>query len=128
MFAVIKGKSVDEIFKEEQCKQTTIMLSKVSGYVPPTTSLESTKSSSVNKNSENSYGDIKCSKIDHLSSAAVVKSVLQDKTVNIDSRSNGSNNIFDIHVQKKNVLNKESAMLRARRQISFDNVDDRSNR
>lgn len=127
VFSVTKGRAVEELFAEEQNKQLNAAPSKVTGYVPP--NFDPSKhhvASNASKNSENSYGEVKPFKPDPASSNK--KTVLQDKTVNIDVKSAISASVGpDLHLKKPS-LYKDNNKLRARRQISFDNMEDPSSR
>lgn len=119
-FSVIRGKSIDEIFIEEQTKHSNPQPRKLVGYVP-LNSHESNKQSHsnfvLNKNSENSYDNDKNSK--NLTSNDL-KTVLQDKTINLNLKTNDFSNKLLVSEQKKSLLFKDNSKLHTCRQMSFD--------
>ncbi|XP_030030551.2 uncharacterized protein LOC115447560 isoform X1 [Manduca sexta] len=128
VFAIIQGRSVEDCFQEEQMKLANEANGKVTGYISATAyqqrarQVSSTFTSQIKENYDLSI------KQDPPKSAS--KNVLQDKLVNIDTNSNSSSglSLFDksgVGLFKSNSMPsfEEAAKMRARRQISFDNID-----
>ncbi|KAJ8717149.1 hypothetical protein PYW08_005548 [Mythimna loreyi] len=131
VFAIIQGRTVDECFQEEQMKIANETNNKVSGYISANAyqqmrarqTITSTSTSQIKENTHSSG-----IKQDQPKSGS--KNILQDKLVNIDSNSNSSSGLSmldksSIGLIKSNSMPsfEEAAKMRARRQISFDNVD-----
>ncbi|KAJ0174218.1 hypothetical protein K1T71_010364 [Dendrolimus kikuchii] len=131
VFAIIQGRTVDDCFQEEQLKLTNETNSKISGYISANAyqqlkAKQNAPTTFTSQIKENTCNEIlrqeqtKCS----------TKNILQDKMINIDSNSNSSSGLsfFDragVGFFKSNSMPsfEEAAKMRARRQISFDNVD-----
>ncbi|CAB3257091.1 unnamed protein product [Arctia plantaginis] len=129
VFAIIKGSSVDECFQEEQQKIAKETNSKITGYI----SAQAYQQLRARQNAP-STSQIKentCSggmKQEQTKSSS--KNILQDKLINIDSNSNSSSGLSMIDKSSLGLFKsnsmpsfEEAAKMRARRQISFDNVD-----
>lgn len=131
VFAIIQGRTVDECFQEEQMKIANETNHKVSGYISANAyqqmrarqNVTSTFTSQIKENTHSSG-----MKQDQPKSGS--KNILQDKLVNIDSNSNSSSGLSmldksGLGLFKSNSMPsfEEAAKMRARRQISFDNVD-----
>lgn len=129
VFAIIQGRTVDECFQEEQMKIANETNIKVSGYISATAyqqmkarqAIPSTFTSQIKENTH-------CIKQEQPKSGS--KNILQDKLVNIDSNSNSSSGLSMIDKSSLGLFKsnsmpsfEEAAKMRARRQISFDNVD-----
>lgn len=130
-FAIIQGRSVDECFQEEQMKLANETNNKVTGYISANAyqqmcarqNASSTLTSQIKENSFNSG-------IKHDQPKSNSKNILQDKLLNIDSNSNSSSGLSmldksSLGLFKSNSMPsfEEAAKMRARRQISFDNID-----
>lgn len=118
---------MDECFQDEQIKLST-ETSKISGYISAT-AYQQMKTRQVpctltSQIKENACGERSTIQEQPRSSS---KNILQDKMVNIDTNSNSSGlgSLDKIGVFKSNSMPsfEEAAKMRARRQISFDNVD-----
>ncbi|CAH2095299.1 unnamed protein product [Euphydryas editha] len=128
VFAIIKGRTVDECFQDEQIKLANES-TKITGYISASAyqqlknkQVTSTFTSQIKENTFNE-GSLKQEQ-----PRSGTKNVLQDKLVNIDSNSNSSSGFSSLEkagVYKSNSMPsfEEAAKLRARRQISFDTVD-----
>lgn len=113
---MIRGKSIDEIYTEEQAKQLDQNSTKLTGYIP-INGFEKDKQSHLGvKNDENSHDNDNASKI-HSNSAA--KIVLQDKTIalNIESNSVDKSSIVDIRNSHSSDSNSK---IRACRNLNFE--------
>lgn len=109
---MIRGKSIDEIFTEEQTKQSDHNNTKLTGYIP-LNGYEKDKQSV--KNNENSHDDT-VSKI-HPSNTA--KIVLQDKTIALNIESNSVDKSSTMDVRNSHSSDSNSKM-RACRNLNFD--------
>ncbi|XP_026741470.1 uncharacterized protein LOC113503629 isoform X2 [Trichoplusia ni] len=130
VFAIIQGRSIDECFQEEQMRLANEANNKVSGYISANAyqqlrARQSVTSTFTSQIKENTHSGMKQ---DQPKSSS--KNILQDKLVNIDSNSNSSSGLSmldksGISLFKSNSMPsfEEAAKMRARRQISFDNVD-----
>lgn len=130
VFAIIQGRTVEDCVEEEQHKLDNETNCKVTGYI-------SANAYQLIKSRQNATSFNPQIKENSCSSLAVkqelksgTKNVLQDKLVNIDSNSNSSSGMSMIDkaslgIFKSNSMPsfEEAAKMRARRQISFDNVD-----
>ncbi|CAG4986873.1 unnamed protein product [Colias eurytheme] len=119
VFAIIQGRTVEECFQDEQIKLAN-ETNKISGYISATAyqqlkSKPHTLTSQIKENCTNK------NIVQEPKSAS--KNILQDKLVNIDS--NSSTSMFDKVQFRSNSMPsfEEAAKMRARRQISFDNVE-----
>lgn len=129
VFAIIQGRTVEDCMQEEQMKLANEANNKISGYISASAyqQLKARQNASCTLTSqikENTCSDV----VTKPKSSS--KNILQDKLVNIDSNSNSSSGLsmFDkagIGLFKSNSMPsfEEAAKMRARRQISFDNVD-----
>lgn len=129
VFAIIQGRTVEECFQDEQMKISNES-SKVTGYISATAyqQLKSKASTSTftSQIKENYDGSIKQEQ-----PRSASKNILQDKLINIDSNSNSSSGMSMIDRMEKGALFtsnsmpsfEEAAKMRAKRQISFDNVE-----
>ncbi|XP_053615130.1 uncharacterized protein mi isoform X2 [Plodia interpunctella] len=130
VFAIIQGRSVDDCFKEEQARLNNEANTKVFGYISASDyqqmrARQGTSSTFTSQIKENCT-DISIKQEPRSAS----KNILQDKLVNIDSNSNSSSGISmldkaSLGIFKSNSMPsfEEAAKMRARRQISFDNVE-----
>lgn len=131
VFAIIQGRSVDECFQEEQMKLANEANNKVTGYISASAyqqmkarqMIPSTSTSQIKENTHSSG-------IKQEQPKSGSKNILQDKLVNIDSNSNSSSGLSmldktNLGFFKSNSMPsfEEAAKMRARRQISFDNID-----
>ena len=124
VFAIIQGRTVEECFQDEQIKLANEN-NKITGYISASAYQQvKTKqpistfsfTSQIKENYTNS------TKQEQPRSGT--KNILQDKLVNIDSNSNSSSGFSEKSIYKSNSMPSfEEAKMRARRQISFDNVD-----
>lgn len=104
--------------------------SKVTGYISATAyqQLKSKASTSTFTSQIKENYDVN---IKQEQPRSVSKNILQDKLINIDSNSNSSSGMSMIDIMDKSALFKsnsmpsfeEAAKMRAKRQISFDNVE-----
>ncbi|XP_026320991.1 uncharacterized protein LOC113231045 isoform X2 [Hyposmocoma kahamanoa] len=129
VFAIIQGRSVEDCFQEEQMKIANES-SKVTGYISATAyqqlKSKASTSSFTSQIKENYVVNVKQEQ-----PRSASKNILQDKLVNIDSSSNSSSGMSMIDRMDKSALFKsnsmpsfeEAAKMRAKRQISFDNVE-----
>lgn len=128
VFAIIQGRSIEDCFQEEQMKLANDGSSKLSGYISANAyqqfkarqAAPSTLTSQIKENCNGSF------KQDQPRSGS--KNVLQDKLINVDSSSNSSSGFSMLDksgLYKSNSMPsfEEAAKMRARRQISFDNLD-----
>ncbi|CAK1550786.1 unnamed protein product [Leptosia nina] len=119
VFAIIQGRTVDECFQDEQIKLANES-NKLSGYISASAYQQLKNKPLISQVKEN------CSDLMKPESKSVMKNVLQDKMLNVDSNSNSScTSIFDKVALKSNSMPsfEDAAKMRAKRQISFDNVD-----
>ncbi|CAH0724328.1 unnamed protein product, partial [Brenthis ino] len=124
VFAIIQGRTVEECFQDEQIKLTNES-NKITGYISASAyqqiKAKQTTSTFTSQIKENFASSIKQEQ-----PRSGSKNILQDKLVNIDSNSNSSSGFsVDKAIYKSNSMPsfEEAAKMRARRQISFDNVD-----
>ncbi|RVE47748.1 hypothetical protein evm_007637 [Chilo suppressalis] len=126
VYAIIQGRTVDDCFEEEKTKLANEANSKISGYISASAyqqlkARQAPTSTLTSRIKENTYSDGSVKPEQPRSNS---KNVLQDKLVNIDTNSNSSSSI-SLSLLKSNSMPsfEEAAKMRARRQISFDNVD-----
>ncbi|GBP22648.1 Calcium and integrin-binding family member 3 [Eumeta japonica] len=125
-YAIIQGKTEEECYQEERFKLANEAATKVTGYISATAYQEMKAKLAASRVKENTCSDLN-SKPDVSKSTS--KNVLKDKLVNVDNSSNsGSNSTFipnKVELLKTNSMPSfnEVAKMRARRQISFDNID-----
>ncbi|KAM3960330.1 LOW QUALITY PROTEIN: cyclin E-interacting protein minus [Aphomia sociella] len=131
-FPIIQGRSVDDCFEEEQVKVNNEANSKVTGYISASAyqqlkARQASTSTFTSKIKENTC-DASSQKQEQPKSSS--KNILQDKLVNIDANSSSSSGLSMIEkpslgMFKSNSMPsfEEAAKMRARRQISFDNID-----
>ncbi|XP_013187590.2 uncharacterized protein LOC106132664 isoform X2 [Amyelois transitella] len=129
VFAIIQERSVDDCFKEEQTKLSNETNTKVTGYISATAyqQMKARQAASTSQIKEN-YNTVAVKPEQPRSNS---KNILQDKLVNIDSDSNSNNSDMsmidkaNLGIFKSNSMPsfEEAAKMRARRQISFDNVE-----
>lgn len=129
VFAIIQGRSVEECYQEEQVKLSNETSSKVTGYISASAYQQLRQrqaSSALTSQVKENYTERSVKQDQPRSNS---KNVLQDKLVNIDTNSNSSSSglsmIDKTALFKSNSMPsfEEAAKMRARRQISFDNVD-----
>lgn len=130
VFAIIQGRTVNECYQEEKSKLANDTKVKVTGYISDAAyqqmkARQITTQAIVSQIKENTYVSI-LTRPDSQRSANM--SVLQDK-VNIDSNSS-SDSVIDKTIDRSALFKSnsmpsfnDSAKMRARRQITFDNVD-----
>ncbi|KAJ2948637.1 hypothetical protein O0L34_g7893 [Tuta absoluta] len=132
VFAIIQGRSVEDCYHEESLKISADSAAKVTGYISATAYHQlRTKASTSTFVPFASQSQVKenidaSTKQDQPRSTS--KNILQDKLVNIDTNSNSSSGmslIDKVPLFKSNSMPsfEEAAKMRARRQISFDNVE-----
>lgn len=130
-FAIIQGRTVEDCFEEEKTKLSNEVNTKVSGYISASAyqQLKEKQQTSTftSQIKENSWSDSSTKQDQSRSSS---KNILQDKLVNIDSNSNSSSGLSMLDRNSLSLFKshsmpsfEEAAKMRARRQISFDNVD-----
>lgn len=132
VFPIIQGRTVEDCFEEEKTKLANESNSKVTGYISASVYQQlkakqaATTSTFTSKIKENTYND---SLIKQEQPRSNSKNILQDKLVNIDTSSSSSSGLSmldkGVGMFKSNSMPsfEEAAKMRARRQISFDNVD-----
>ncbi|XP_072942339.1 uncharacterized protein mi [Epargyreus clarus] len=128
VYAIIQGRTVEECFQDEQIKLSNEG-NKISGYISAT-AYQQIKARQVAPVSMFT-SQIKENCTDRSTKPeprSGTKNILQDKLVNIDSNSNSSSGVSaldKVGVFKSNSMPsfEEAAKMRARRQISFDNLD-----
>lgn len=130
VYAIIQGRTVEDCFEEEQTKLTNQANNKLTGYISAVAYQQmrarQQAGALTSRIKENTCSDASFRQ-DQPKSCS--KNVLQDKLVNVDANSNSSGtSLFDksgIPLYKSNSMPsfEEAAKMRARRQISFDNVD-----
>ncbi|XP_032519630.2 uncharacterized protein LOC116771777 isoform X1 [Danaus plexippus] len=132
VFAIIQGRTVDECYQDEVVKISNEN-NKITGYISATAyqqmKTKQVPSTLTSQIKENTFGE-RSTKLEQPRSTS--KNILQDKWMNIDCNSNSNSNssgsfsVLDkAGVFKSNSMPsfEEAAKMRARRQISFDNVD-----
>ncbi|XP_034835314.1 uncharacterized protein [Maniola hyperantus] len=129
VFAIIQGRTVEECFQDEQIKLST-ETNKLSGYISATAYQQmKTKQAPCTLTSQIKENTCNDGSLKQEQPRSTSKNILQDKMVNIDTNSNSSSSGFGmldkIGVFRSNSMPsfEEAAKMRARRQISFDNVD-----
>lgn len=130
VFAIIQGRTAEECFQEEQMKLANDVNSKVSGYISAMAyqqikARQTTASTLTSQIKENTCSTVTSRQEQPKSHT---KNVLQDKLINVDSNSSSGMSSLDrpgLGIFKSNSMPsfEEAAKMRARRQISFDNVD-----
>ncbi|XP_050352247.1 uncharacterized protein LOC126774755 [Nymphalis io] len=128
VFAIIQGRTVDECFQDEQIKLANES-HKITGYISAS-AYQLIKSKQVTSTFTSQIKENTCSEssLKQEQPRSGTKNVLQDKLVNIDTNSNSSSGFSTLEkagVYKSNSMPsfEETAKMRARRQIIFDNVD-----
>ncbi|XP_064073734.1 serine-rich adhesin for platelets [Vanessa tameamea] len=128
VFPIIQGRTVEECFQDEQIKLANES-NKISGYISAS-AYQLIKSKQVTSTFTSQIKENTCneSSLKQEQPRSGTKNVLQDKLVNIDTNSNSSSGFSTLEkagVYKSNSMPsfEEAAKMRARRQISFDNVD-----
>ena len=133
MFAIIQGRTVEECYQEEQTKLANDANSKITGYISASDyqqlkARQASTSNALNFTSqikENTCSDMSVQQEQPKSS---YKNILQDKMVNIDASSNSSSGLSlldkpGLYKSHSMPSFEDAAKMRARRQISFDNID-----
>ncbi|XP_037961831.2 uncharacterized protein LOC105382828 [Plutella xylostella] len=128
VFAIIQGRSVDECFQEEQTRLANESNQKVSGYISASAYQQIKNKTATSTLSQSQIKENTCDGIKHDQPRSGSKNILQDKLLNVDSNSNSSSGLSMLDktgLYKSNSMPsfEEAAKMRARRQISFDNVD-----
>ncbi|XP_041984617.1 uncharacterized protein LOC121737125 isoform X2 [Aricia agestis] len=128
VFAIIQGRTVEECFQDEQIKLSNDS-TKLTGYISAS-AYQQLKNRQIPATLTSQVKENTCSngsaKPDPPRSST--KNILQDKLVNIDTNSNSSSGFSNIErpeLFKSNSMPsfEEAAKMRARRQITFDNLD-----
>lgn len=133
VFPIIQGRTVEDCFEEEKTKLANESNSKVTGYISASAYQQlkakqaATTSTFPSKIKENTCYDRAIKQELPRSNS---KNILQDKLVNIDTSSSSSSGLSmldknSLGMFKSNSMPsfEEAAKMRARRQISFDNID-----
>ncbi|XP_063830746.1 uncharacterized protein LOC135080006 [Ostrinia nubilalis] len=133
VYPIIQGRTVEDCFEEEQTKLANETNNKVTGYISASAYQQmkarqaATSSTFTSKIKENTYSN---GSVKQELSRSGSKNILQDKLVNIDTSSSSSSGLSmldkgSLGMFKSNSMPsfEEAAKMRARRQISFDNVD-----
>ncbi|XP_075981061.1 cyclin E-interacting protein minus isoform X2 [Anticarsia gemmatalis] len=131
VFAIIQGRTVDECYQEEQLKIANEANTKLTGYISANAYQQLRARQNVPSTFTSQIKENTCSSgIKQEQPKSNSKNILQDKLVNIDSNSNSSSGMSmldrsSLGLFKSNSMPsfEEAAKMRARRQISFDNVD-----
>ncbi|XP_038211054.1 uncharacterized protein LOC119831676 isoform X2 [Zerene cesonia] len=120
VFAIIQGRTVEECFQDEQIKLAN-ETNKISGYISAT-AYQQLKSKPHTLTSQIKENCTDKNVVQEPKSAS--KNILQDKLVNIDSNSSGTSMFDKVQFRSNSMPSfEEAAKMRARRQISFDNVE-----
>ncbi|XP_026763349.2 uncharacterized protein LOC113521891 isoform X1 [Galleria mellonella] len=132
VFAIIQGRSIDDCFEEEQVKVNNESSTKITGYISATAyrqlmARQAATSTSTSQIKENTCNN---SSVKLEQPRSTSKNILQDKLVNIDANSSSSSGLSLLDKTSVGLFKshsmpsfEEAAKMRARRQISFDNVD-----
>lgn len=128
VFAIIQGRSVDECFQEEQTRLANESNQKVSGYISASAYQQIKNKTATSTLSQSQIKENTCDGIKHEQPRSGSKNILQDKLLNVESNSNSSSGLSMLDkagLYKSNSMPsfEEAAKMRARRQISFDNID-----
>ncbi|XP_049877158.1 uncharacterized protein LOC126374545 [Pectinophora gossypiella] len=128
VFAIIQGRTVEDCFEEEQVKIANES-TKITGYISATAYQQlKTKQATSTLTLTSQVKENFDKPVKQEQSRSASKNILQDKLVNIDTNSNSSSGlsmIDKVPLFKSNSMPsfEEAAKMRARRQISFDNVE-----
>lgn len=130
MFAIIQGRSIDECFQDEKKRLASDGLHKVSGYVTASAyqQFKARQAAAATSFLSSQIKENTCDGVKPEQPKSSSKNVLQDKLLNVDSNSNSSSGLSLLDksgLYKSNSMPsfEEAAKMRARRQISFDDVD-----
>ncbi|KAI8420243.1 hypothetical protein MSG28_008784 [Choristoneura fumiferana] len=128
VYAIIQGRSIEDCFQEEQQKLANETNTKLTGYISANAYQQFKARQAATSTFTSQIKENTCNGVKQDPPKSGSKNVLQDKLINVDSSSSSSSGLSMLDKSalfKSNSMPsfEEAAKMRARRQISFDNVD-----
>lgn len=128
VYAIIQGRSIEDCFQEEKLKLANETNNKLTGYISANAYQQFKARQAASSSFTSQIKENTCNGVKQDQPKSGSKNVLQDKLINVDSSSSSSSGFSMLDKSalfKSNSMPsfEEAAKMRARRQISFDNVD-----